>query len=139
MASSPGNSSLPALDLNAVIQVLLARQIAARQLMSQQGLPACKRCRECRRGCDTLLPKCRSMLLAPDGYMHRLTTTGSAQKQASIAFIKTMAEVHLSHEGTTAAPKTPIRPYSCAAISLNLSITCAGFRHLRAHHPPTHQ
>ncbi|KAL5387383.1 hypothetical protein DPSP01_003604 [Paraphaeosphaeria sporulosa] len=24
-----------------------------------QSLPACKRCRECRRGCDTLLPKCR--------------------------------------------------------------------------------
>ncbi|KAF1995492.1 hypothetical protein P154DRAFT_538741 [Amniculicola lignicola CBS 123094] len=24
-----------------------------------QSLPACKRCRDCRRGCDTLLPKCR--------------------------------------------------------------------------------
>ncbi|KAF1917302.1 hypothetical protein BDU57DRAFT_537000 [Ampelomyces quisqualis] len=24
-----------------------------------QALPACKRCRDCRRGCDTLLPKCR--------------------------------------------------------------------------------
>lgn len=26
-----------------------------------QSLPACKRCRECRRGCDTLLPKCRQV------------------------------------------------------------------------------
>ncbi|OSS48157.1 hypothetical protein B5807_07746 [Epicoccum nigrum] len=43
MASTPGSSDLPALDLNAVIQ----------------GLPACKRCRDCRRGCDTDLPKCR--------------------------------------------------------------------------------
>ncbi|KAH8724325.1 hypothetical protein GQ44DRAFT_708988 [Phaeosphaeriaceae sp. PMI808] len=29
-----------------------------------QSLPACKRCRECRRGCDTLLPKCRQCLKA---------------------------------------------------------------------------
>ncbi|KAL6150277.1 hypothetical protein ACJQWK_00513 [Exserohilum turcicum] len=35
--------SPPTLDLEALIQ----------------SLPACKRCRECRRGCDTLLPKCR--------------------------------------------------------------------------------
>lgn len=33
MASSPGNNSLPPLDLDAVIQVLLVRQIAAHQLM----------------------------------------------------------------------------------------------------------
>ncbi|KAF2624784.1 hypothetical protein BU25DRAFT_134098 [Macroventuria anomochaeta] len=43
MASNTSNSNAPAVDLDAVIQ----------------GLPACKRCRECRRGCDTLLPKCR--------------------------------------------------------------------------------
>ncbi|KAI4637607.1 hypothetical protein J4E83_000424 [Alternaria metachromatica] len=36
-------SKPPTLDLDALIQ----------------SLPACKRCRECRRGCDTLLPKCR--------------------------------------------------------------------------------
>jgi hypothetical protein len=24
-----------------------------------QSLPACRRCRDCRRGCDTVLPKCR--------------------------------------------------------------------------------
>lgn len=28
-----------------------------------QSLPACQRCRDCRRGCDTLLPKCRSVFL----------------------------------------------------------------------------
>lgn len=30
-----------------------------------QSLPACKRCRECRRGCDTLLPKCKCVDAAP--------------------------------------------------------------------------
>ncbi|EUC36357.1 hypothetical protein COCCADRAFT_88441 [Bipolaris zeicola 26-R-13] len=41
--AATASASPPALDLEALIQ----------------SLPACKRCRECRRGCDTLLPKCR--------------------------------------------------------------------------------
>lgn len=47
MASADPRSPAPAdiadIDLDALVQ----------------SLPACKRCRECRRGCDTLLPKCR--------------------------------------------------------------------------------
>ncbi|EUC48161.1 hypothetical protein COCMIDRAFT_88017 [Bipolaris oryzae ATCC 44560] len=41
--ATTASASPPTLDLEALIQ----------------SLPACKRCRECRRGCDTLLPKCR--------------------------------------------------------------------------------
>ncbi|KAF2112535.1 hypothetical protein BDV96DRAFT_579867 [Lophiotrema nucula] len=41
--ASASSSTLNDIDLDALIQ----------------SLPACKRCRECRRGCDTLLPKCR--------------------------------------------------------------------------------
>lgn len=43
MASNAATIQPPRLDLDVLIQ----------------SLPACKRCRECRRGCDTLLPKCR--------------------------------------------------------------------------------
>ncbi|KZM23518.1 uncharacterized protein EKO05_0011254 [Ascochyta rabiei] len=43
MAIETGNRSATAVNLDTVIQ----------------SLPACKRCRDCRRGCDTLLPKCR--------------------------------------------------------------------------------
>ncbi|KAF1941931.1 hypothetical protein EJ02DRAFT_188710 [Clathrospora elynae] len=41
--AAPTSTNPPSLDLEALIQ----------------SLPACKRCRDCRRGCDTLLPKCR--------------------------------------------------------------------------------
>ncbi|KAA8617576.1 Zn-clus domain-containing protein [Pyrenophora tritici-repentis] len=47
MSAAPSKASMamamPMLDVEALVQ----------------SLPACKRCRECRRGCDTLLPKCR--------------------------------------------------------------------------------
>ncbi|KAF2678148.1 hypothetical protein K458DRAFT_317698 [Lentithecium fluviatile CBS 122367] len=42
-AMSSASSTTRVLDLEALIQ----------------SLPACKRCRDCRRGCDTLLPKCK--------------------------------------------------------------------------------
>lgn len=45
MSLASPSTSLPEMDLDALIQ----------------SLPACKRCRECRRGCDTFLPKCRQV------------------------------------------------------------------------------
>jgi hypothetical protein len=39
-----------------------------------QSLPACRRCRDCRRGCDTLLPKCR-LVAAPNLLFTRPETT----------------------------------------------------------------
>ena len=45
MSLASPSTSLPGMDLDALIQ----------------SLPACKRCRECRRGCDTFLPKCRQV------------------------------------------------------------------------------
>lgn len=43
MATASSNTTPADIDLDSLIQ----------------SLPACKRCRDCRRGCDTLLPKCR--------------------------------------------------------------------------------
>ncbi|CAI6334538.1 unnamed protein product [Periconia digitata] len=42
-----------------------------------QSLPACQRCRECRRGCDTLLPKCRFVQPMSCHTLQQLTSCSS--------------------------------------------------------------
>jgi Fungal Zn(2)-Cys(6) binuclear cluster domain len=50
--SSPQHCTSPQLSC-------MASETADLDLLSLiQSLPACKRCRECKRGCDTLLPAC---------------------------------------------------------------------------------
>lgn len=64
-----------------------------------QSLPACKRCRECRRGCDTLLPKCRYIISRFHTRRLLLMPTDNAQRQASSACSTTMGATNCCLEG----------------------------------------
>ncbi|KAF2026948.1 hypothetical protein EK21DRAFT_102905 [Setomelanomma holmii] len=75
MASPSGSgTSGPTLDLEKLIQ----------------SLPACKRCRDCRRGCDLALPKCRYIAELID-HVRRLTPQSGASPATSIATTQTSA------------------------------------------------
>ncbi|KAJ4355762.1 uncharacterized protein N0V89_003782 [Didymosphaeria variabile] len=78
-----------------------------------QSLPACKRCRECRRGCDTLLPKCRQVPAAGLRRRRMLTAAGNARKRVSSVRSTTMAETSC-YRGGAPHPPTVVPLYRVA-------------------------
>ncbi|KAF2736214.1 hypothetical protein EJ04DRAFT_551446 [Polyplosphaeria fusca] len=83
------------------------------------SLPACKRCRDCRRGCDTLLPKCRQCTKAgvecmfyDHGRNTLLPRTYIAQlvdevRRLSASHLPSPAETASTLQATPSAVKTP--------------------------------
>lgn len=101
MASNSGNSDLPALDLNAVIQVLLVSQTAARQLMFATGLA----CMQALPGLPPWLrhsPPEMPVNAAPsDGCLRTLTTTDNVPRPTSNVSIRTTVAAFLYLAGMT--------------------------------------
>jgi hypothetical protein len=95
-----------------------------------QSLPACKRCRECRRGCDTSLPKCRYSRYLFDSASggSKLTPAGNAQRLASSACSTTMAE-----KSCCLAGMFPFVPHARRAYLLTCSLACSYISELVDH------
>ncbi|KAF2277039.1 uncharacterized protein EI97DRAFT_375495 [Westerdykella ornata] len=115
MNTTPDTSSSSDADLESLIQ----------------SLPACRRCRDCRRGCDTLLPSCRQCSKAkaecvfydhgrkefiPRSYIAKLVE--DVQKLSSVA----------------QTPSSVITPSTIASSSTAEAASVSADEHLHSHH-----